>query len=229
MFKPNYKKFFNSPFGTICLIGFLILAVEFLIMMTIELTLKPILGVRSGEIFWEFLDPLLLVIFVTPGIYALAVRPLKRQQEILQKQFHELSISAVTFESQEGVVVTDTNNNILKVNHSFSEITGYSSQEAVGKTPALLHSGRHGRDFYRNMWKVLERERFWSGEIWNRRKNGEIYPEWLAITAVLGVNGQVTNYVGIFSDITERKALDAEIQHLAFYDPLTVTQPQAFA
>ena len=133
MYKPNYKNFLSSPVGTICLIGFLILTVEFLIMVTIELVLKPFLGMRSGEIFWEFLDPLLLVIFVTPGIYVLAVRPLKRQQEILQQQFHELSISAVTFESQEGVVVTDTNNNILKVNHSFSEITGYSSQEATGQ------------------------------------------------------------------------------------------------
>lgn len=203
------------------MIGFLILAVEFLIMVTIELTLKPLFGMRSGVFFWEFLDPLLLVLFVTPGIYALAVRPLKRQQEILQQQFHELSIAAVTFESQEGVVVTDNNNNILKVNHSFFEITGYSSQEAVGKTPALLHSGRQDRDFYRAMWKILERDRFWSGEIWNRRKSGEIYPEWLAITAVLGADGRVSNYVGIFSDITERKALDAEIQHLAFYDPLT--------
>jgi len=117
--------------------------------------------------------------------------------------------------------VTDATNKILRVNHSFTDITGYSNSEVIGKTPSMLQSGRQGPEFYRSMWKILGRDKFWSGEVWNRRKSGEIYPEWLTITAVLGSDGKIANYVGIFSDITERKALDAEIQHLAFYDPLT--------
>jgi PAS domain S-box-containing protein len=214
MVKHHLKDFFSSPRGAMSLIALLILTAEFLIMVLIEIAFKPIFGPNITVAFWEFLDPLLLTIIVTPFIYVLAVRPLERQQEILQQQFNELSITAVTFESREGVVVTDAHNNILRVNHSFTEITGYTNEEAIGKTPAMLHSGFHDKEFYRNMWQVLERDRFWSGEIRNRRKNGEIYPEWLTITAVLGTEGQVTNYVGIFSDITERKAGEQQLRKL---------------
>ena len=196
------------------MIALLILTAEFLIMVLIEVASKPIFDPDISAVFWKFLDPLLLTVIVTPCIYVLAVRPLERQQIILQRQFNELSITAVTFESREGVVVTDARNNILRVNHSFTEITGYTNAEAVGKTPAILHSGLHDKEFYRNMWQVLERDRFWSGEIRNRRKNGDIFPEWLAITAVLGTEGQVTNYVGIFSDITERKAGEEQLRKL---------------
>jgi PAS domain S-box-containing protein len=214
MIKHNLKNFISSPLGAISLIALLIMTAEFLIMVLIEIALKPIFGPNITAVFWEFLDPLLLTFIVTPCIYVLAVRPLERQQVILQQQFNELSITSVTFESREGVIVTDAQNNILKVNHSFTEITGYTNEDAIGKTPAMLHSGRHDKEFYRNMWKILERDRFWSGEIRNRRKNGEIYPEWLTITAVLGTEGQVTNYVGIFSDFTERKAGEQQLRKL---------------
>ncbi|MGA7593780.1 MAG: PAS domain S-box protein [Gallionella sp.] len=204
----------NSPRGAMGLIALLILTAEFLIMVLFEVGLKPIAGPKIPAIFWEFLDPLLLIIIVTPWIYVLAVRPLEKQQALLRKQFNELSITAVTFESREGVVVTDARNNILRVNRSFTEITGYSNEEAIGKTPGMLHSGRHDTAFYRDMWQVLERDRFWSGELWNRNKSGKIYPEWLTITAVLGADGQVTNYVGIFSDISERKAGEQQLRRL---------------
>ena len=197
------------------LIAMLIMAAEFPIMLLIEMVLKPVLGPNiSAAFFWEFLDPLLLIIVAIPCVYFLAMRPLERQRVMLQKQFNELSITAVTFESREGVVVTDANNKILRVNHSFTEITGYTNEDAIGKTPGMLHSGRHDKEFYRNMWQVLERDRFWSGEVWNRRKNGDIYPEWLTITAVLGTEGQVTNYVGIFSDISDRKAGEQQLRKL---------------
>ena len=214
MIKHNLKDFFNSPRAAMYLIALLIMTAEFLIMVLIEIILKPIYGPNPSAVFWEFLDPLLLILIVTPCIYVLAVRPLERQQALLRKQFNELSITAVTFESREGVVVTDASNKILKVNHSFTEITGYTNEEAIGKTPGMLHSGRHDKQFYRNMWQVLQRDRFWSGEVWNRSKNGEIYPEWLTITAVLGTEGQVTNYVGIFSDISERKAGEQQLREL---------------
>ena len=214
MVKHHLKVFFNSPRGAMSLIALLILTAEFLIMMLIEIVLKPVFGLDISPVFWEFMDPLLLTIIVTPFIYVLAVWPLERQQVMLQQQFNELSITAVTFEFREGVVVTDARSNILRVNHSFTEITGYSNEDAIGKTPAMLHSGRHGNEFFRNMWQVLGRDRFWSGEVWNRRKNGQIYPEWLTITAVLGAEGQVTNYVGIFSDITDRKAGEQQLRKL---------------
>ncbi len=214
MVKHHLKDFLRSPRGAMSLIALLILAVEFLIMVLIEVVLKPIYGSNISVIFWELLDPLLLILIVTPCIYVLAVSPLERQQAMLRQQFNELSITAVTFESREGVTVTDANNKILRVNHSFTEITGYTNEEAIGKTPAILQSGRHDKEFYRNMWQVLERDRFWSGEVWNRKKNGTIYPEWLTITAVLGTEGQVTNYVGIFSDISDRKAGEEQLRKL---------------
>jgi PAS domain S-box-containing protein len=214
MHKLRLKDFFSSPRGAMVLIALLIMVAEFLIMVLIEIVLKPIYGSHIPVLFWEFLDPLLLIIIITPCFYFLAVRPLERQQELLKQQFNELSITAVTFESREGVVVTDANNRILRVNRSFTEITGYANEEAIGRTPGMLHSGRHDKDFYRNMWQVLERNRFWSGEVWNRSKSGDIYPEWLTITAVLGAEGQVTNYVGIFSDISDRKAGEQQLRKL---------------
>ncbi len=214
MGKHHLKDFLNSPRGAMYLIALLIMLAEFLIMVVIEVVLRPAYGSNISVVFWEFLDPLLLILIVTPWIYVLAVRPLERQQEILRQQYNELSITAVTFESREGVTVTDANGEILRVNQSFTDITGYTNEEAIGKTPAMLQSGRHDKEFYRNMWKVLARDRFWCGEVWNRNKKGEIYPEWLTITAVLGTDGQVTNYVGIFSDISERKAGEEQLRKL---------------
>ncbi len=214
MVKHHLKEFFGSPRGGMSLIALLILTAEFLIMVLIEIAFKPIFGPNITAMFWEFLDPLLLTLIVTPCIYVLAVRPQEKQKVMLQQQFSELSITAVTFESLEGVVVTDARNNILKVNHSFTEITGYTNEDVIGKTPGMLRSGRHDKEFYRNMWQILERDRFWSGEVWNRRKNGDVYPEWLTITAVLGSDGQVANYVGIFSDISDRKAGEQQLRKL---------------
>ncbi len=133
----------------------------------------------------------------------------------------DLRIASTAFESQEAMAITDKNQVILRVNQAFVRVTGYSVEEVIGKTPALLKSGRQDAQFYRAMWKNLAHDGHWQGEIWNRRKNGEIYPEWLNITAVTDEAGQVTNYVASFTDITERKTAEDEIQHLAFYDPLT--------
>jgi len=133
----------------------------------------------------------------------------------------DLRIASTAFESQEAMAITDKNQIILRVNQAFVRVTGYSVEEAVGNTPSLLKSGRQDDRFYQAMWESLCRDGHWQGEIWNRRKNGEIYPEWLNITAVTDESGQVTNYVASFSDITARKMAEHEIQHLAFYDPLT--------
>ncbi|MCX7192720.1 MAG: EAL domain-containing protein [Proteobacteria bacterium] len=139
----------------------------------------------------------------------------------LRKQAEtELRIAAA-FESQEGMLITDANGVILRVNQAFTETTGYTAEEAVGQTPGILKSGRHKADFYLAMWETIHRTGSWQGEIWDRRKNGEIYPKWLTITAVKGDNGAVTHYVGSHVDITERKAAEDKVKNLAFYDPLT--------
>jgi len=138
------------------------------------------------------------------------------------KQSEEgLRIAATAFESQDGVMITDANCVILRVNRAFTEITGYTAEEVVGQTPKLLKSGRHDAAFYALMWDSIKRTGAWNGEIWNRRKNGEIYPERLAITAVQGKEGEVTHHVGTLHDITSRKAAEAEIKNLGFYDSLT--------
>ncbi|MDO9140682.1 MAG: EAL domain-containing protein [Methylobacter sp.] len=132
-----------------------------------------------------------------------------------------LRIAATAFELQDAMLVTDGNNTILKVNQAFTRITGYSADEVVGKNPNLLSSGRHDKAFYDAMWDSINRTDAWQGEIWNRRKNGEIYPEWLIVTAVKEADEKVNHYVASFSDITSRKAAEEEIKQLAFYDPLT--------
>jgi PAS domain S-box-containing protein len=136
----------------------------------------------------------------------------------------ELRIAATVFESQEGMLITDINGVIVKVNHAFTLITGYSVQEVIGKQTSFLHSGQHDQAFYDAMWQSIHDSGTWQGEIWNRRKNGEIYPEWLTITAVKANNDNtitITHYVATLTDITERKAAEETIKQLAFYDPLT--------
>ncbi|MDO8845177.1 EAL domain-containing protein [Methylicorpusculum sp.] len=133
----------------------------------------------------------------------------------------ELRIAATTIESQEGIMVTDEKNRILRINRAFTRLTGYIPAEVIGKTPAILKSGRHDKAFYQAMWEKLISEKHWQGEVWDRRKSGEIYPKWLTINAVTDPTGQVTNYVGAFSDLSEHKDAEAAIHRLAFYDPLT--------
>ena len=98
----------------------------------------------------------------------------------------ELRISAAAFDGQEGILITDANNKILRVNRAFTTLTGYSAEEAIGQTPAMLRSGRHDTAFYQRMWAALKFDKYWQGDIWNRRKNGWIYPQWTTISAILG-------------------------------------------
>ncbi len=132
-----------------------------------------------------------------------------------------LRLAATVFEAAQGMMVTDARGRIVQVNRAFVRITGYSSEEVVGQSPRLLSSGRHVPDFYAVMWAAIARDGIWEGEIWNRRKNGEVYPEHLSITAVRDGGGEITNYVAALTDITLSKAANDEIRSLAFYDPLT--------
>ena len=130
-------------------------------------------------------------------------------------------IAATAFEAQEGMIVTDADARILRINNAFTVITGYTADDAIGQTPNLLRSGRQDKSFYSEMWNTLIKSGAWEGELWNRRKNGEIYPEHLSITAVKDSKEATVNYVASFTDITKNKIAADEIKSLAFYDPLT--------
>ena len=134
----------------------------------------------------------------------------------------ELRVAAIAFESQEAHMVCDANWIILRVNQAFTQMTGYSAHDAIGKLPQkLLGSGRTPADLYVNINETLSRESLWQGEVWDRRKNGEVFPVWAQITAVRDEDQHVTHFVVSMNDITQRKAAEEQIRNLAFYDPLT--------
>ncbi|MCU7876273.1 MAG: EAL domain-containing protein [Candidatus Thiodiazotropha sp. (ex Lucinoma borealis)] len=121
----------------------------------------------------------------------------------------------------DGILVTDINLRIVEVNHAFTRVTGYTYDEAVNKTPGLLSSGRHGKEFYQRMWDVLHQSGQWQGTIWNRRKNGEVYPQWLSISNLKDKSGTITHYLAVFSDLSQRNSVHNQIHLLAYYDTLT--------
>ena len=140
----------------------------------------------------------------------------------LRRRARELQLAASVFtHANECITITDAESRIVDVNPAFSRVTGYAAEEVVGRNPSLLSSGRHDREFYAQMWASLLATGQWQGEIWNRRRNGEIYPEWLSISTVFDEKGRAVNRIGSFFDISERKQSEAEINNLAFYDPLT--------
>ncbi len=153
-------------------------------------------------------------------------------QDIIQLTIHDISkrkeiqrsvmLANQAFEnSLEGMTITDANSNILTVNNAFTTITGYGREEVIGRNPSVLSSGRQTREFYDQMWQSIDNNGKWQGEIWNIRKNGDIYPQWLNISRVTNEHGKVTNYVGVFSDISERKSAEERILHQVYYDQLT--------
>ena len=145
-------------------------------------------------------------------------------RDITERKYDDerLKLAASVFtNSREGILITDANSAIIDVNEAFTRITGYSKDEALGKNPRFLSSGRQNSDYYETMWRELIEKGHWYGEIWNRRKNGEVFAEMQIITAVYDANNVVQHYVAQFSDITSRKTAEDEIKNLAFYDPLT--------
>lgn len=145
-------------------------------------------------------------------------------QDITGRIEADLSLrqAARVFESTvDGVIITDPDERILAVNRAFSDITGYGEAEVLGETPRLLRSGHHDEQFYRDMWQALEEHGQWRGEIWNRHKSGELYPEMLTISSVQDSVGRTTHYVGLFRDITQAKESERQLEYLAHHDPLT--------
>ncbi|MEG3640940.1 two-component system response regulator [Magnetococcus sp. PR-3] len=147
---------------------------------------------------------------------------LSDEVEVRQRAESGLRLIHKVFENtSEAIILTDIQGVIIDTNPAFSEITGYSREEAVGNNPRSFKSDRHDDNFYQDMWKKIAEEGLWQGEIWDRRKNGEIYPKRLTINAVRNHEGRVENYIGIFSDISESKATELKLERLAYYDALT--------
>lgn len=170
----------------------------------------------------EFFDPeLVKLLDEMAADVSFALDNIEREGQRRRAE-QELRLAAAVYEqSAEGILVSDRDNCIVMVNRAFTEVTGYTLDEIRGQNPRILSSGRHDRDFYRSLWASLREIGHWQGEIWNRRKNGEVYPEWLGITALRDAENQIGHYIGIFNDVSVRKAAEEKIQYLAHHDPLT--------
>lgn len=131
-------------------------------------------------------------------------------------------LNALAFQTREAIMITDAQRRIVRVNPAFTEITGYSEQEVCGQTPAVLRSGLHSESFYQELWQQLEKTGVWSGEIYNKRKSGEVYPEHIIINAITDDKGAVSHYIASFNDISASKSDQERIYKLAYYDPLTL-------
>lgn len=139
----------------------------------------------------------------------------------LRRSHEELRIAATAFESEEGMIVTNTEQVILRVNRAFVSITGYEPEQAIGQTPRMLQASDLDDAYYQQTWRTVERDRFWQGELWNRHRQGRLYPVWQSISAVVTPEGRITHYVVAFSDISQRKEAEEQIRNLAFFDSLT--------
>lgn len=135
---------------------------------------------------------------------------------------HKLKLSSSVFmTSPLAITITDKNRNFVSVNPAFTRITGYTDTEVLGCNPKILSSGKHDSDFYRKMWEELDKQDRWSGEIWNRHKNGELFLEWINISVIRDENGEICNYASVFADITQRLAAEEKMRYLAHHDCLT--------
>ncbi|WJG11111.1 EAL domain-containing protein [Aliiglaciecola sp. LCG003] len=143
------------------------------------------------------------------------ITPRKQIEERLKRA------ASVVSHAHEGIMITDSTATIIEVNQSFSRITGYAEEEVLGQNPRILQSGRQSAEFYGEMWRTILAKGYWRGEIWNRRKNGEVYPEMLTISAVKNTNGQVQHYISLSTDITPMKAYQGRLERIAHFDPLT--------
>lgn len=154
---------------------------------------------------------------VTTGYLGIA-RDITEERAVV----HRLRLAQQVFESAgEAIVVTDEKTRIIDVNPAYLEVMGFSRDEVVGRTPRIARSGHHDAAFYRAMWRSLETTGRWSGEVWDRRRNGEIFPQWLTVNAIKDDRGAVSNYVGVFKDVTQQKAIEQKLERMAYYDPLT--------
>lgn len=212
------SKKLNSPLNIVITVAAFVFGVEMLLMGLIDGYLSHIY--RSPGLIWGLIDAISLTVVVSPLLYFLVFRKIQATKNLLAE---DSRIAAIAFEMQTAIVITDTSPKIIRVNRAFEEITGYTLAEVIGQNPNILSAPELRKDkaYYEEMWATLLSKGKWSGEVMDRRKNGETYPKQLMITAVVTPDGTTTHYVGSFFDITERKKAEEDINHLAFFDHLT--------
>jgi diguanylate cyclase (GGDEF)-like protein/PAS domain S-box-containing protein len=181
-------------------------------------SIDALLSRKDGSMFWARLSGHALHKGNPHGGSIWLIEDISARKEAEE----QLRLAGLVFESSaEGIVLTDADAKILSVNPAFERITGYSAAEALGKRPSMMQSGRQNAGYYDDMWRALREKGMWAGEIWNKRKDGSLYPEWLTISAARDARGQVTHYVGVFTDITDLKRSEEQLRHMAHHDPLT--------
>ncbi len=158
---------------------------------------------------------------IAPILYFFTYKPLKQTLANQLATQTDLQIAAAAFESNDGIIVTDANTVILRVNQAFTKTTGYSSEDVLGKPAAILKSGLHDDAFYHTMWNTIHEQGAWQGEVLDKRKNGEIYPKHLSITAVKNAQNQITHYVGMHADISDIRKVKNDLARAGLHDPLT--------
>ncbi len=189
-----------------------------------ESLLHRLIADPQHSMLWQLAKGAFFVILTSVLMYRLGQHYQNRlaaQQLARRADESSLRQAAAVFDStQEGVLVTDPQQHIVHVNPAFSRITGYAAEEVLGQTPKLFASGKHDAAFYQTMWHDLHKDGIWSGEIWNRRRSGEVYPQWQNLRSIRDEQGQVSHYVAVFSDLSALKRSRDELDRLAHYDPL---------
>lgn len=180
-------------------------------------TIEYPLMVLNGELFFQaVVSPLVRADGSFSGTLVVA-----RDITEAKKSEVELSIAAASFQAHLGIIITNAQGQILKANPTFTQITGYAEAEIIGRNPDMFGAAHHGPGFYRQLWRSVKKYGRWEGEVWSQRKNGDVFPEWLAISSISNADNQLTHYVATIVDISERKAAEQEIHQLAFFDSVT--------
>jgi diguanylate cyclase (GGDEF)-like protein/PAS domain S-box-containing protein len=221
----NRYQFFNKQQGISSVImGFAVSGMHYTAMYAVAFIPTETTNYLETEIDASVLVAIISIVVLLVLLVALIVPHMLRFKEmvkILQKNEEELKIAAISFQTHEAIMVTDENQKIVRVNEAFTRIMGYSEAEVLGRNPKILSSGKQDELFYKNFWNTIHSKGKWNGEIWNRRKNGEIFPAWQTVSVIKDNSGKVTHYIAFFSDITDFKLAEKEIEKLAFYDSLT--------
>lgn len=199
----------------------IVLALSVFLAEALVMVVLPLLPSMSDATA-TVVDATLLSVLLFPLFYFLVFRPLIVNITERKATEARLQLAANVFtHAREGILITDAQGAIIEVNDTFSRITGYGREEALGQNPRMLQSGRQSAEFYAAMWKQLIENGYWTGEVWNRRKSGEVYAEMLTISAVRDAHNATQNYVALFTDITSMKEQQHQLEHIAHYDALT--------
>lgn len=222
--KKSQQIFESSKAFSSLLIGIPVTSMQVFLHNSVDHSFLSQVGLVTSQLDEIFLLSFVLIViclWLLSLVFFPYVLNLRLQNRALKEKEELLHISEIAFQRNEAIMVTDQNMNIVRVNEAFTRVTGFDESEVIGKNPRILKSGEHDLFFYKKFWNSIKDSGKWSGEVWNRRKNGEVYPEWQTVSTATDDYGEITHYISTFFDITELKLAEKEVEKLAFYDPLT--------